>query len=117
MLAWPICVASYGVIPQTYMRAVPLSGPIGTSSRLAVSKACSRCTNDDAGSVGNGRELQACMASHYPATPSLTATTAAMPLWPGVRTAAARIVRCTAVRTAARGSRAILHAAGAFAAA
>src|SRR6476620_11480904 len=64
-----MCVASYGVIPQTYIRAVPVSGPIGTSCPRAVSNACSEWGADGGGSGGSGRELQACMAPHYPGQP------------------------------------------------
>src|SRR4029453_17899426 len=53
-------------MPQTYMPAVPVAGPITTSSWLAVSKACSRGAADDCGSEGGGRKLQACMPSPYP---------------------------------------------------
>ena len=34
--AWPMWVASYGVIPQTYIRAPP-SGAVSTSAPVAVS--------------------------------------------------------------------------------
>ena len=37
--AWPMCVASYGVMPQTYIRAAP-DGSTGFSSPDAVS--CTR---------------------------------------------------------------------------
>src|SRR4029453_15518232 len=48
------------------MPAVPLTGPISTSSWRAVSNACSGGADADCGSEGAGRELQACMASPYP---------------------------------------------------
>src|SRR3954447_1401395 len=62
-------VASYGVIPQTYIRAVPDEGPTWTSCCDAESKA--RTGREPAGlsSRGTGPELHGCRASPWPPDP------------------------------------------------
>ncbi len=48
-------------MPQTYIRADPVTGPTGASCRLNVSKAWMRIRPADSGRTGIGRAFQACM--------------------------------------------------------
>ena len=54
-------VASYGVMPQTYIRARPDAGPTGTTRCRPVSNAWTGRGTGGPAKGGRGRALQACM--------------------------------------------------------
>src|SRR3978361_1482605 len=55
-------VASYGVMPQTYIRAVPDAGPTSSNRPSAESKARTWTGPPGASSRAKGPEVHACMA-------------------------------------------------------
>ena len=78
MFACPRWVASYGVMPQTYIRAVPSVGPTSTSPCALESYARTRTATFGAGSSGTGRERQACTAAPYRRQPERSRDRGAM---------------------------------------